>query len=239
MNEPWGLVHLCGSGMDPWQEGFEALFGKIIMVGGGGHARVLWEVLVRTDQTKRVIGLIDPDPQAAAKGFPNLPLLGDDNALDRFDGAEVTLINGLGSVGNSRVRAGLFETRVAQGFQFESLLHPGAILASKIQSGMGFQLMAGAVVQPGCVVGRNVLINTRAVVDHDCHVADHVHVAPGAVLSGSVQVGAGSHIGAGATVLQGVRIGRRVIVGAGAVVIKDIADDITVMGVPARKMKNG
>ena len=43
-----------------------------------------------------------------------------------------------------------------------------------------------------------------------------------------------THIGAGAVVLPGIRIGARVRVGAGAVVTKDVVDDATVVGVPAR-----
>ncbi len=96
--------------------------------------------------------------------------------------------------------------------------------------------MAGAVLQTGCRMGENVIINTRASVDHDCIIACHTHVSPGAVLCGNVQVGQGSHIGAGATVIQGVRIACNGMVAAGAVVIRDIPEGVTVAGVPAKEL---
>jgi acetyltransferase-like isoleucine patch superfamily enzyme len=44
----------------------------------------------------------------------------------------------------------------------------------------------------------------------------------------------GASIGSGATIMCGVTIGERAMVGAGAVVTKDVADDATVVGNPAR-----
>jgi len=97
--------------------------------------------------------------------------------------------------------------------------------------------MAGAVVQAGCRIGENVIVNTRASIDHDCDIEAHAHVAPGAVLSGCVHVGERAHIGAGATVIQGLTIGAGAIVGAGAVVVDGIPDGVTVVGVPARILR--
>jgi len=94
--------------------------------------------------------------------------------------------------------------------------------------------MAGAVVQAGCVIGSNTIINTRASVDHDSKIGAHVHVAPGVVLSGGVTIYDEAHLGTGAVVIQGVTIGRASVVGAGAVVIRDVSDGAKVVGVPAK-----
>ena len=96
--------------------------------------------------------------------------------------------------------------------------------------------MAGSVIQPGSVIGRNVIINTRTSIDHDCEISDHVHVAPGVTLSGKVKIAAGAHIGTGATVIQGINIGANSMIGAGAVVVSDVAGDSKVIGVPAREV---
>jgi len=44
----------------------------------------------------------------------------------------------------------------------------------------------------------------------------------------------GASLGSGAVIMCGVTIGERAIVGAGAVVTRDVPDDATVAGVPAR-----
>ncbi len=47
----------------------------------------------------------------------------------------------------------------------------------------------------------------------------------------------GASIGSGSTILGGIRIGRNALVGAGAVVTRDVPDDTTVVGNPARPIE--
>ena len=58
----------------------------------------------------------------------------------------------------------------------------------------------------------------------------------GAVLAGSVKVGKSTFIGAGAVIKQGVNIGNNVIIGAGSVVLKDVPNNVTWAGVPAKNI---
>jgi len=52
-----------------------------------------------------------------------------------------------------------------------------------------------------------------------------------------VIVGEGTYIGASSVVIPGVKIGKWCIIGAGSVIIKDIPDNSTVVGNPARIIK--
>lgn len=71
-------------------------------------------------------------------------------------------------------------------------------------------------------------------VGHDVIVGDDCELAPGTVIAGEATLGNHVHIGVNATVLPGVTIGDRVIIGAGSVVTKNIADNETWAGNPAR-----
>ena len=44
-------------------------------------------------------------------------------------------------------------------------------------------------------------------------------------------------VGAGATILPGVSLGNGAVIGAGSTVTKDVADETTVAGVPARVLQ--
>lgn len=206
----------------------------VLILGAGGHAKVLIEAL--SASSVEILGVVDPDPALMGMPVLGVPVLGDDREVLKYSSGAVRLVNGLGSIGLPTRRQSLFEQLKAQGYIFATVVHPSAVVATDAQLGEGCQVMAGVVIQPGSQIGCNTIINTRASVDHDCIIGDHVHISPGVTLSGGVNIGAGSHIGTGATLIQGISIGRGCLVAAGAVVIKDIADGASVRGVPAREI---
>lgn len=202
----------------------------LVLLGAGGHARVLLSTLLLTGA--RVVGFADPDESRGQ--VLGISRLGRDEAVLERDPNEILLVNGVGSVGSSASRIRVHEYFRTRGYTFASVIHPSAIIAPEGELSGGVQIMAGAILQTGCVIQEGCIINTGARLDHDCIIGAHAHIAPAAVLSGDVRVGARAHVGAGATVIQGVRIGEGSIVGAGAVVLRDVPAGSTVVGVPAR-----
>jgi sugar O-acyltransferase (sialic acid O-acetyltransferase NeuD family) len=199
----------------------------VIVIGGGGHGRVVIEALLRSGA--EILGVVDPDRRVAAALPKGVPWLGDEQILAANPPERCALINGIGSIGTARRRL-VFEKLSAAGYAFLPLRHPSATVAQDVVLGEGCQVMAGAILQPGAQVGINAIINTRAAIDHDCRIGDHVHIAPGAVLCGDVEIGASSHLGAGAVVIQGIRIGSDCVVGAGSTILRDVGDNIIVYG---------
>lgn len=208
---------------------------RVIVIGAGGHAKVLIDTLQRLGRT--IVGLTDRDSRLQGTRVLGVEIIGDDSAIEDFHRDDVELVNGVGSIGIPRDRRRIYEELAGQGYHFPAVVHPCAILGADVDLGSGAQIMAGAVVQPGAQIGENAIVNTKASVDHDCRISAHVHVAPGATLSGNVIVGAESMLGVGCAVRQGTAIGKRVVVGAGAVVVSDLADDLIVFGNPARERR--
>lgn len=205
----------------------------VIILGAGGHAKVLVEVLLKSG--KVIAGIVDPDLTLVGTNILGVPVLGCDEVVNGYSTTDFHLVNGLGSVSVPLKRQQLFDRFKALGYVFATVIHPSAIIASDAVLSEGTQIMAGTVIQPGCRIGINSILNTRASVDHDCIIGDHVHVAPGVTLSGGVSVGSRSHIGTGATVIQGISIGIGCLIAAGSVVTKDVCDGAKVRGVPARE----
>lgn len=202
----------------------------LIILGGGGHARVLADILL--GQGRPVLGFAAPAPQADL--LPGIRYLGDDAVVLDHAPDNVLLVNGVGSVSNTERRRTLYQQFVARGYEFAAVAHPSAQLAAhQVEIGAGCQRLATSVVGPGTRLGDNVLINTRAVVEHDCQVADHCHVATGAIICGGCTLGPGVHVGAGAVIIQGITIGSGAIIAAGAVVTKNVGPLTLVGGVPA------
>ncbi|MGG4451666.1 acetyltransferase [Brevibacillus porteri] len=201
----------------------------VILLGGGGHAKVLLDSLIL--QGHNILGFTDPQFQASIWG---IPYLGHDEEIEKFSPKDIALVNGIGAVGNNSIRKKLFCLYKERGYCFAKVIHPTAIVSPRAVIDEGAQIMAGAVMQANVHICSNVIVNTRVSIDHDCKINDHVHIAPGATLSGGVQIEESAFVGAGAVVIQGIRIGTGSIVGAGAVVIKDVPRNRTVAGVPAK-----
>jgi sugar O-acyltransferase (sialic acid O-acetyltransferase NeuD family) len=210
---------------------------RCVILGGGGHARVLIDCL-RESGLVGIEGVLDPDSSLHGRKILDVPVLGGDDLLGGMAAGGVThFVVGLGGVGDNRPRKRLFELGCSCRLTPLTVRHPSAVVSRWASISPGCQLLPGSIVNACAVLGKNVIVNSGAIVEHDCVVGDHAHIATGARLASTVRVGIGAHIGAGATVRQSIRIGDGAIVGAGAVVVKDVGAGVVVAGVPARPIR--
>jgi UDP-perosamine 4-acetyltransferase len=206
---------------------------KLVIIGGGGHSRVLID-LIQECGDYEIVGILDLQLKAGASVL-GVPILGGDDLLSQVyaEGVKNACI-GVGSTKDTSKRRILYEKVKRMGFFVLTLIHPRTIISKSSQIAEGVQIMAGAVVQAGVKISENTIINTSAIIEHDCDIGKNVHICPGAVVAGGVKVSDSALIGANATIKQGIRIGESAVVGAGAVVVKDVPASVIVKGVPAR-----
>ena len=134
-------------------------------------------------------------------------------------------------------RRGFIERVAAYGTQFATVIHPSARVSTKSSVGHGSIVSAGTIIAAGTRLGRHVLVNRGVLIGHDVEISDYVTLGPGANIAGSSHVGEGTYVGMGAIVLDHITIGSHSMIGAGSVVTKDVADNVQVVGMPARIVK--
>lgn len=116
-----------------------------------------------------------------------------------------------------------------------------------------FPHIGGVVIEKDVVIGSNAVIDRGALsnteigegtkidslvhVAHNCIIGKHCSIAGVCAFGGSTILGDYSTFATGVVTRNGITIGKNVFVGVGAVVTKDIPDDMTVMGVPAREIE--
>jgi sugar O-acyltransferase (sialic acid O-acetyltransferase NeuD family) len=123
------------------------------------------------------------------------------------------------------------------GFAFATLVHPTARVSSKSTLGEGTVISVAAVIAAHTRLGDHVFVNRGVLIGHHATIDDYVTIQPGANVAGAGHIGRATYIGMGAVVIDRIRVGSNAVVGAGAVVTRDVPDNVQVMGVPARVVK--
>lgn len=121
--------------------------------------------------------------------------------------------------------------------RYHTLIHPTAYVSPLARLGEGVFIGANSVVGPGAVLGDHVFVNRGVTIGHDTRIGSFTRIQPGANLGGLSRIGSGVTIAIGATLLERLVIGNGAFVGAGAVATEDVADDVLVLGVPAKVRK--
>lgn len=207
---------------------------KLLILGAGGHAKVVAETALAVGMVSSVAFLddcsTDLDVCLTVLGWPvfgPLALSLQPEIVAEFDTAVV-------AIGHAYTRLYWIKKLQDAGYCLPVLVHPTAWVSPSARLGLASVVFAQASVQAQVSIGAGAILNTGCSVDHDAQLADGVHLCPGSRLAGDVKVGNRSWIGIGASVIQQVSIGSDVTVGAGAAVVSDLPSSVTVVGVPAR-----
>ncbi|WP_392344248.1 acetyltransferase [Pseudoalteromonas prydzensis] len=191
-----------------------------LIIGGGGHASVLLDLLIQ--KNINVIGYVSPKPAVNKKLFSGLDWFNNDGDILKFNKSAITLVNGIGSLPYNELREKIYAEYKELGFSFATLISPNAIVSKFATLEEGVQVMNGAIIQTGTNVGYNSIVNTAAVIDHDCNIGHNNHIAPGVTISGQVTSKASVHFGTGASVIHAIDLNANVIIGAGAIITKNV-----------------
>ncbi|NCI48064.1 acetyltransferase [Sediminibacterium soli] len=196
----------------------------MILIGAGGHAKVICSIVESLDQKVDVIY----DDNSSINKLGEYCVSGPYEPFS-FQGEELII-----AIGSNEARRAI--SKKCHHF-FGKLIHPTAIVDRNVKLGAGTVVFQGAIIQRDTIIGEHCIVNTSASIDHDCCVHDFVHISPGSLLCGNVTIEEGTQIGAGATVIPGISIGKWCVIGAGAVIIQNIPDYSVVVGVPGRIIK--
>lgn len=205
----------------------------LLMLGAGGHAKVVADCALVSGQWQDIVFLDDRYPELTTVG--HWPVIGRIEELESFVALYPAMALGVG-VNYDTLRILWLERGLTAGVDFPPVIHPAAVVSPFATIGKGTVVFAGAVVNVDTTVGQACILNTHCSIDHDCMIGHGSHISPGASLAGGVNIGDRVWVGMGASIIQGTTIESDVVVGAGAVVIHDVPAGAKIVGVPAKKI---
>jgi len=198
----------------------------MILYGASGHAKIIIDIL----QLNNIAIKLLIDDNLNIHSFLNFKVTNTDT-FDLFKTNEELII----AIGNNKARKKIVEKFPNN--KYGIAIHPKSSIAKLSSINFGTVIAANATINAHANIGKHCIINTNAVIEHDCIINNYVHISPSATLCGNVTIGEGTHVGAGAIIIPNVKIGKWCIIGAGSIVIKDIPNNTTVVGNPARNIK--
>jgi len=206
---------------------------EIIIVGCGGFGREVADWCKESIGVKP-IGFIDNDVNNLPSVINGLPVLGTDEWV-LIQKNKCNLVVGIGP---PHIRRNIYE-KFKEHAIFPNVIHSSV----KVGSEVTIQPDSGVIVTPGNIItcnieiGKFVMVNLACTIGHDCKVGDFVTLSPGVNLSGRVNIGEGSYLGTNSSIVEKVNIGKWSVIGGQALVNKDLPDNVTAVGVPAKIIK--
>lgn len=206
---------------------------KIVVVGRGGHSKVIADMIL-SYQENGIVGYLD-DKYNDVGLVENIycgPISSAKQLVEHFKDLKFVV-----AIGDNKVRQTIVQKLKLSDENYISVIHKSAVISPSAKIGFGTVVMPHSVINADTRIGVHSIINSGSVIEHDSIIGDFSHICPGTTLTGTVQIGEGGYVGAGSTIIPNIKIGDWAIIGAGATVITDIPSHCTAVGIPAKIKK--
>lgn len=198
---------------------------ELVIIGAGGHGKVVAEIAKKNNYT--IKGFIDDNPNI--KNVGNYQVLGNWECIEQYKDCSFFV-----AIGNNEIRKKKLEELISNNYRIVTLVDSSAVISSSVKLGLGSVVMPNATINVGTTLGKGCIVNTASSTDHDCKIGDYVHICPGVHIAGTVSIQSNTWVGIGTSIINNLNIGENVMLGAGSVVVDDIPSNTKAYGIPAK-----
>lgn len=209
----------------------------IVIIGAGNFGREVAQLIddINTDKkTWNLLGYVDETVEKHGTIINSNQVLGGFEWLEKNGSNKVTAIC---AIGNPRAKYTVVGKISGYGLNYVNLIHPDAKIGKFVEMGYGNVICCNSFISVNIKIGNHVSINPGCGIGHDVVIGDFSSLYWNVTLSGNVSIGDGCEIGSKADIIPQRSVGSWSVIGAGAVVTKDIPDNCTAVGVPAKPVK--
>ena len=207
---------------------------------GGYGSEILDEIkddlLKKNDPDNYEIVFIDDDKKS---NFYGCKVYNFKNFLKKYKSDNLFCVI---SISNPKIREQIFHKLKINNIKAYNYRSPTANIMNNVKLSDGFCLSSNVTITTNTTIGKSFHANCYSAVYHDCTIGDFVTFAPSVICCGNVKIENNVYVGAGTIILQGNSkkkriIGKNSIIGAGSVVTKDVPENVTLVGSPARILR--
>lgn len=151
----------------------------LLILGAGGHGKVVKEIATATKQYRRIAFLDD------CFDGSNPEIIGKLADYEKFKSAYT---DAFVAIGNPDIREQLQKMLRDAKYDIPVLVHPDAYISPSASIGVGTVVMPKSVVQANVKIGKGCIVSAGAIIDHDADVGDYCHINAGAVVAAGSKV---------------------------------------------------
>lgn len=208
----------------------------MIIIGAKGFAKEVLEVCHQNGDIDNLAFYDDVNNDVRGKLYDFFPILKSiKEAKAYFQNTDRRFTIG---IGNPELRQKLYNKFIELGGVYCSTIASTSIIGhygNSIEAGCN--IMQKTIITNDVRVGKGVIINQLSSIGHDVIIGDFVEICPSVSVSGNCTIGKKTFIGTNAVILPKITIGENVIIGAGSIVTKNLPDNCTAVGIPAKIIK--
>lgn len=205
----------------------------MLIIGAKGFSKEVLEIQHQNSDLQNLAFYDDVNDDIEDRLYNAFPVLkSEDQAKEYFETTDKRFTIG---IGNPKLRAMLYNKFIELGGVFTSTTSPTAVIGNygnHIENGCN--IMQLVAITNDIIIKKGSIINQLSSVGHDVVIGEFVEVCPNVSISGNCTIGDYTFIGTNSVILPKVHIGKNVIIGAGSVVTKDLPDNCTAVGIPAK-----
>ena len=172
---------------------------KLVIVGAGGLARVVAEMIIAAG-VNELVGFVD-DSHSPPKQVQGLPVLGSTKDLPKL-AADGAISGAVIAIGNCEARLKLAQKVRNAGLALPAVIAPSATVSPSAKLSEGVIVTCHAVIGPDVTIGPLSIINTAAVIEHDVSIDEACYVGPRALVDARAKLGREVFLKAGQIVGQ-------------------------------------
>ena len=206
----------------------------LLIIGARGFGRAVCDLACEMPEYHKefdIKGFLDDKVDALA-GYDNYPpIVG---AVESYKvQADDVFICALGDVHYKKHYA---EIIINKGGQFINVIHPSAHLGTNVELGVGCIIAGNVWIDSDTKIGDFVTIQVGALIGHDCLINSWSIIDSLCVLGGFVHVGEFVTIYPHSSIIPHRKIQNGATINIASTVIRDVKENTTVMGNPAREL---
>jgi sugar O-acyltransferase (sialic acid O-acetyltransferase NeuD family) len=209
---------------------------RIVLYGASGHAHAVRCYLEQAGLAE-VVAFIDDFRGEEGLRLRDTPIISFEAWHDRLPDHPCVV-----AIGDPAAKRQLAEKIAGAGGRSCCLHDAPGHRFHEVAIGPGSYVQTPVYIGPNSHVGEHVAIMAMTTIGHDVEIGDYCTICPSCSIGGQVVVEAEVFLGAGSIIINGrpeqpIVIGRGATVAAGAVVTKTVPPGVTVMGNPARPLR--